>query len=154
MDGHSQEYNTTTTHVDEAHDEFFGDQDEDGDFGKLGRHEDHARNEQLKTIGYLESFDETKDSLLQPGFEAGYRETYEVSKSLGKNLGRMIAEHQLLVGIDAIHTTPSDSIQSAAVSRRIHEFLSQFQNRPSNVPFDAKNSIVELQNELFHKIEE
>jgi len=39
-------------------------------------------------IGFLDAFDESKDERLQQGFEDGYRETFDVSLRVGKQLGR------------------------------------------------------------------
>jgi hypothetical protein len=125
-------------------DEFFGSQDDEGEFGALGQHDDLAKDHALKTIGYFESYDETKDILLQEGFEAGYRETYDAALRVGKLFGKLSAETQLLSG----KTTESESKQSSEAARRLHEFLTEFQNRPKNVEVNAKESIELLEQEL------
>ncbi len=145
MDRQGKENDTPTLDNHDVQDDFFGDQDEDGDFGRLARHETLARNEALKTIGYFESYDETKETLLQPGFEAGYREMYDSSKCLGTCFGKMVAETQLL-GSDNV---PSDSVQTNEITKRLHQFLSEFQNRPNSTDSNAKNSIELLKEELF-----
>ena len=139
---------------DNDEDEFFGNQDDDnddtcairGEFGSLGHHENLAKNEELKTIGYLESYDETKELLLQKGFEMGYREAYNLSKSLGEKFGNMIAQVELLGNPDGVS---SDTTTAKEVSRRLYEFLTQFQNRPMDAEFNGKDSIELLHQELF-----
>jgi hypothetical protein len=52
-------------------DEYFGSQDEDYDsnlsneFGRMGVHECQARDKELRNIGFLDAYDEYKESRLQ-----------------------------------------------------------------------------------------
>ena len=130
-------------------DDFFGDDDDNdaentGEFGSLGHYEARAKQEELKTIGYLESYDEAKELLLQQGFESGYRETFTVSKSLGEQFGKLVTEMEFL------GNQPEENVTTATeVSKRLHEFLTTFQNRPTDSQFNGKDSIELLQQELF-----
>ena len=91
-------------------DEFFGNQDDsdveydggdttnDKDFASSGLalHESRAREERMKTIGYLDAYDANKDTLLQEGFEKGYRESIESAMRIGESLGKASALAKLL----------------------------------------------------------
>jgi hypothetical protein len=138
---------------DDDDDDFFGSQEDEGDFGALGQHDDLAKDHELKTIGYVESYDETKETLLQDGFEAGYRETYEAALRVGRLFGKLSADTQLLPGKTAEFESSSSSSHkgSETTSRRLHDFLTEFQNRPkkSEAKNNTKESIELLEQELF-----
>ena len=124
----------------EEDDEFFGSQDDDGDgFGALGERETVARQQELQTLGYVEAYDETKDSLLQQGFEAGYRETHNAALRLGNLLGRIAAEEHLL-GSQS-DGDKAEKKQAEEASRQVYEFLTTFQTRDDKSPVNAKESI-------------
>ena len=145
----TSKYQSTTSGDD--NDEFYGNQDDDddadhhhGEFGSLGHHEILAKNRELQTIGYMQSFDETKEIRLQQGFEGGYRDTYTVSKALGEAFGKLVTEAEFLGNQQEDGTTTSPEL-----SFRLHEFLTQFQNRPADCEFNGKESIELLHQELF-----
>ena len=74
----------------EDDDEFFGDQDgeDNGSFGGLSEYELKAKEEEIKKLAYLQSYDEKKELRLQEGFEAGYQETFDSAFRIGKLLGQ------------------------------------------------------------------
>lgn len=90
---------------DDENDEFFGNQsDNDNDsapfvseqqYGNLANHEHRSKADHFFKIGYLEAYDESKDTMLQDGFEAGYRQAFSDSKTIGMILGNAIASDKL-----------------------------------------------------------
>lgn len=93
----------------DSEDDFFGNQedDDDNEFGALGQQEDLAKQAELKKIGFLESYDTTKESRLQEGFEVGYREIYDLAVLAGETLGKESMNSFL-------ETTSKDSQRSTA----------------------------------------
>jgi hypothetical protein len=53
--------------------------------------ENSALERQHWTVGYHETYTESHEKSLQGGFEAGYRDTYEVATRIGQLLGRSAA---------------------------------------------------------------
>ena len=47
-----------------------------------------ATAERFRTLGYHETYERTKDIRLQEGFEAGFRENFDVAMRVGELLGR------------------------------------------------------------------
>jgi hypothetical protein len=84
-------------------DEFFGDlHDQDckslaqiNDTGDLEKAESSAVERQFHTLGFHEAYEETKDSLLQQGFEDGYRKNFEAAMRIGQLLGEFTAKSKL-----------------------------------------------------------
>lgn len=127
-------------------DDFFGPQsDNDGnaqnEFGSMGAHEFQARENELRNIGFVDAYDEYKESTLQEGFEAGFQETFEASILLGKLLGEVTTLQKLkdrpLAGSNL--PMPSSSIPwptepnvNAAISLVQNYFTNRFQKDESN----------------------
>ena len=127
----------------DSDDEFFGAQDEEddgcADFGDMAKHEIQARHHQLRTSGYLDAFDESKEELLQEGFEAGFLETFELGKKLGLILGKVATQSKL---------APNESKETASqvANQLVHKyFAGNFQaNRdPSTVEEDLSRLLEE-----------
>jgi hypothetical protein len=57
-------------------------------FGNMGKHDQRAKHHELKTAGFLDAFDESKEEQLQEGFEAGFLESFGAGRTIGKLLGR------------------------------------------------------------------
>ena len=97
---------------DAVEDEFFGDDDSCGPdvahhswsndtvgtFGGLAAAESRALEERFRKIGYHEGYDAAKETKLQEGFEAGYKETFALSKQIGALLGKMTMKSKLDMG--------------------------------------------------------
>lgn len=142
---------------DETDDEFFGSQEEDfetdsslpiscakNEFGDLGEHEIHAKHNELKNVGFLDAYDEFKESRLQEGFEFGFLESFEA----GKIIGKMIGEVGTLEKVDERQSENESSLSSnnfgkprtqIRVTEIVHDFFTtKFQNGSdeinSNVP--------------------
>jgi hypothetical protein len=83
-------------------DEFFGASVEDGSrrtctdgfemHSGLIQAETNALKERHKVIGYHETYDAAKESALQSGFEAGYRDHFDVSRRIGVLIGRLVMD--------------------------------------------------------------
>jgi hypothetical protein len=58
------------------------------EFGSLMQNERAAKELELKTVAFLDAFDEYKDTKLQEGFEHGLLESLEVAIRIGKLLGK------------------------------------------------------------------
>jgi hypothetical protein len=58
------------------------------EFGSLMQNERAAKELELKTVAFLDAFDEYKDTKLQEGFEHGMLESLEVAIRIGKLLGK------------------------------------------------------------------
>jgi hypothetical protein len=123
-------------------DDFFGSQQDDtDDFGALAQHETLAKERDLAAIGYFESYDENKDERLQDGFEAGYRQTFDVSTRIGEIFGQMIAHAEFEDNDKALE-------QSSRISQRLHDFLTAFQNGANDPNVNVMESIAGLEDEM------
>lgn len=127
---------------DDGDDEFFGAQDEedDGDFGDMAKHEIQARHHQLRISGYLEAFDDSKEELLQEGFEAGFLETFELGKSLGLMLGKAATQSKLAPNKSKEETS------SQVANQLVHKFFAgdfQANRDPSTVGEDLSRLLEE-----------
>jgi len=144
----------------EPGDEFFGNQEnaddhdhdhEEDEFGALGRHETRAHRRDVAALGYVESYDDTKEVRLQEGFEAGYRQTFDASLRVGDLFGQWMARAELLDdnNNDNDKDNQQDAIkqQSSTISRRLHEFLIAFQ-RGSIDPTVVQESLAALEEEM------
>ena len=107
-------------------DEFFGEDESDG----LRESDLRAQEHQFHNMGYLQAFDESKDELLQNGFEVGYSQAFGVSMRLGE----MLAE-AALNGNNQIVT-------------RIQNFLREMKNGGGKSEQDIRNLEAELQGKL------
>ncbi len=74
----------------EEDDEFFGDQSCDDEFGRA-----EAEFRDVKTLSYLDGFDETKEEKLQEGFADGYSRAFNDAFQTGKRLGSIAAKSAL-----------------------------------------------------------
>lgn len=72
-------------------DDFFGDQEEDQRTEK----ESAAEADRLKIAGYHDTFEVSHDAALQDGFNAGYLDSYDTAVSIGRLLGRQVAQDKL-----------------------------------------------------------
>lgn len=93
-------------------DEFFGDQESDSDrnsytdrlgacdkrdgedypsdsFGNVANHDYRSREASVKTLSYLDGYDETKEEKLQVGFADGYRKSFHDAFKIGRRLGSL-----------------------------------------------------------------
>ena len=147
MDSQTKVESASGKEQEDTDDEFFGNQDEGGDYGGLGQHESTARGQELRAIGYFESYDETKETLLQEGFEAGYREIYDAALRLGVLFGKLSAETHLSDGRNE-SLPDSKSSQYSEAAGCLRDFLTDFQNRPYDAVFNAKETIEFLECEL------
>lgn len=97
-------------------DEFFGDQSSDSDansvtkkstnsfhveapsnpFGNVADHEYRSHAASVKTLSYLDGYDETKEERLQDGFSDGYRQSFSDAFRIGSRLGSVCAKTALL----------------------------------------------------------
>jgi hypothetical protein len=168
-------------------DEFFGNQDDSSSYHEdendaehsagrsgLALHESRAREEELKTIGYLDSYDANKEVLLQEGFEQGYRETYHVAMRIGMLLGQASARGSILAAPTStnqrsdpvttdmtkegghlhpqilLHEPRDRHDQSDRVIQKVYRFLTAFE-RNKNIPLEAlrvPNDMEDLESEL------
>ena len=69
--------------------------------------ESRAVEERFQKLGYHEAYDAAKEERLQDGFEAGYKETFEISKEIGVLLGRAVMGSKMAVKGDGNQTTPA-----------------------------------------------
>lgn len=107
-------------------DEFFGDlhdtaviitEERNTSLDCLQVAESTAIERQFRNLGFHEAFEEYKDSLLQEGFEAGYRETFEAAVRLGHLLGKVTAKAKLP---SHPSTTPDETyLQAARLTRQV-----------------------------------
>mmetsp|Transcript_26541 Transcript_26541/g.72940 ORF Transcript_26541/g.72940 Transcript_26541/m.72940 type:complete len:174 (+) Transcript_26541:181-702(+) len=143
---------------DDDDDEFFGSQEDDfqpdgtaapfREFGNMSRHEIHAKHNELKNIGFLEAYDESKESRLQEGFERGFLDSFEAGKAIGSILGRATTR-QIICEKDA-RGKPKDPVSSegggasrstAGIAALIHDyFATEFQK-----DLDSNNGIKGLE---------
>ena len=126
----------------EDDDDFFGSQQDDtNDFGALAQHETLAKERDLAAIGYFESYDENKDERLQDGFEAGYRQAFDISMRIGEVFGQMIAHAEFEDDDTALE-------QSSGISQRLHHFLTAFQNGANDPNVNVMESMAALEEDI------
>jgi len=153
---------------DDNDDEFFGSQDD----CNMALHELNAKNNEIKNIGFLNGYDEFKESRLQEGFQKGYLESFEIGKMIGKMIGeittlekatnkRRLENVSSSTASSASPTSsPSTTTQSPSnnfdiparkqnnnVTELVHDFFTnKFQNdkNPNNVVQDLENLKQEL----------
>ena len=102
----------------EEDDEFFGDQSCDDDFGTA-----EAGFRDMKTLSYLDGFDETKEERLQEGFAEGYSQAFNDAFQTGRRLGSIAAKTALSeLNKDAECITANKPVLNNAASA-IHQFL-------------------------------
>ena len=97
-------------------DEFYGDQESDASpdsvlsshqhqssslisnnnqFGNIANHEYRSREESIKTLSYLDGYDEMKEVKIQSGFSFGYKSSFHDACKIGSCLGRVCAQAAL-----------------------------------------------------------
>jgi flagellar biosynthesis/type III secretory pathway protein FliH len=151
---------------DDDDDEFFGSQDD----CNMAIHELNAKNNEIKNIGFLNAYDEFKESRLQEGFEKGYLESFEIGKMIGKMIGeittlekananeiRLLENVSSTISTTATQQSPNNNLvdvqprkENSKVTEIVHDFFTnKFQNDkqdPSNVVQDLENLKQELKN--------
>ncbi len=110
----------------EDDDGFFGD-DDDGDV--LPQRDNQALEAQLRNVGFLEAFEESKEEHLQRGFEDGYRQGFDASVRIGELLGEAALQGD------------------AQVVTRIKEFLEQM-GKSKSKPSVSQEELEQLELEL------
>ncbi|KAK1732473.1 hypothetical protein QTG54_016867 [Skeletonema marinoi] len=102
----------------EEDDEFFGDQSCDDEFGAA-----EAEFRDVKTLSYLDGFDETKEEKLQEGFAEGYSQAFNDAFVAGSRLGSIAAKTALCeLNKDTKCVTANQPRLHNAASA-IHQFL-------------------------------
>ena len=96
-------------------DEFYGDQESDASpdsvlssqqhqssslipnnqFGNIANHEYKSREESIKTLSYLDGYDEMKEVRIQDGFSFGYKSSFHDAYKIGSCLGSVCAQAAL-----------------------------------------------------------
>lgn len=64
-------------------------------FGNVATHEYRSRERSIKTLSYLDGYDETKEEKLQDGFSHGYRQSFNDAFRIGRQLGSLCAKAAL-----------------------------------------------------------
>lgn len=64
-------------------------------FGNVATHEYRSRERSIKTLSYLDGYDETKEVKLQDGFSHGYRQSFNDAFRIGRKLGSLCAKAAL-----------------------------------------------------------
>ena len=142
-------------------DEFFGSQEEYNDdeqqqpcesFGDMGKHDQRAKHHELKTAGFHDAFDESKEEQLQEGFEAGFLESFEAGRAIGQLLGRASTTAILMHASSSSQATTATEATTATTttttSRRTSElvhifFANEFQtNRDPGIVRDDLDRLV------------
>lgn len=102
----------------EEDDEFFGDQSCDDEFGTA-----EAEFRDVKTLSYLDGFDETKEEKLQEGFADGYSNAFNDAFQTGKRLGSIASKSALCeLNKDTECVTANQPVLHNTASV-IHQFL-------------------------------
>lgn len=136
---------------DDEDDEFFGDQNEEDDnngpFGGLSKYELQAKEEEMKKLGFLESYDEKKGERLQEGFEAGYQETFDPAFRIGELLGRLTVSAKIISQRQQQHQDREkgdkeleNEIKSQShsiVAKKLRKFVTDFQDRVNKKEVEA-----------------
>ena len=103
----------------EEDDEFFGDQSCDDEFGTA-----EAEFRDVKTLSYLDGFDETKEEKLQEGFVEGYSQSFGDAYQAGIRLGSIAATAALCeLNEDETRSVPSNQSGLRNAAKAIHQFL-------------------------------
>ena len=64
-------------------------------FGNVAAHEYRSHERTVKTLSYLDGYDETKEEKLQDGFSRGYRRSFDDAFRIGRRLGSLCAKAAL-----------------------------------------------------------
>ena len=133
-------------------DEFFGndgDDDDNSNYLDLADRESRAKEEELKKIAYVEGYDDNKETRLQEGFEAGYKETFEAAMRIGNFLGSSVARTKF--STDANYTSIESKDASIDIARRIRQFLKTFEETTTENE-EAQQDLEQLFRELQQSI--
>ena len=131
-------------------DEFFGDQATDSDcdnsghtassnevkssaFGTAAGHDYRSQESAIKTLSYLDGFDETKGEKLQEGFRDGYKQAYTDAFLVGQQFGSLsakvaCAESSILMQLAAGCLPPAHRLSDGGVIHNIENSKSNLQN--------------------------
>lgn len=135
----------------EASDEFFGDQEDtakqtgtdscvsiDQADGLAGR-EARAVESRFRNLGFHEAYDKAKDSMLQQGFEEGYKQSFDLATRIGELLGEATSP----VSSDSTDNKPASF---KCVATKVHTFLAkmELEENPTTTP----TMLMALANEL------
>mmetsp|Transcript_3257 Transcript_3257/g.5932 ORF Transcript_3257/g.5932 Transcript_3257/m.5932 type:complete len:193 (-) Transcript_3257:541-1119(-) len=87
-----------------------------------------ATEEQMRNIGYLEAYEDSKELRLQAGFEAGYRETVEAAMRIGQRLGEVVVVMPMNPTTEPSTNTimREDPIKSQAKATQVGTFVRAF----------------------------
>jgi hypothetical protein len=106
-----------------------------------------AKEDELRKVGFLDAYDEFKESRLQDGFEFGTMETFEAGCNIGKLLGKVSTLQKLKVDVN--EENPRNLVDGQrvhAIAVAITEFfVSTFQRDDS---LDCKQLLEALVNNL------
>lgn len=98
-------------------------------FGTMGQRELAARQNELKTVAYLDAYDEAKEVRLQEGFEIGYRQTFSSAYQLGMNFGKVSTTTKTTKAAKSLHHQNDDDDKATkTASRHIRNFLKKFED--------------------------
>jgi hypothetical protein len=65
------------------------------EFGNIANHEYRSHETSIKTLSYLDGYDETKEERIQDGFSNGYKQSFHDAYNVGCNLGSLCARAAL-----------------------------------------------------------
>lgn len=135
---------------DDDDDEFFGNQEEGDDefFGGLDKFELRSKEEEVKKLAFLQSYDQTAEARVQEGFEAGYQETFDSAFRIGRILGELAATARLQKN----GKTEGKTSTSLEAGRQVRQFVTSFQERANNkVIEDGKLELETFEKQLEEK---
>jgi flagellar biosynthesis/type III secretory pathway protein FliH len=99
----------------------------------------------MKKIAFLQSYDQTSESRIQEGFEAGYQETFDSAFRIGLLLGELATSEKFKQD----KTTDATQSSSLEASRQVRTFVTSFQERANNKMIDdAKSELENFEKEL------
>ena len=67
----------------------------DHSFGNVANHEYRSQEASIKTLSYLDGYDETKEERIQDGFSFGYKQSFHDAFTIGSLLGGICASAAL-----------------------------------------------------------
>jgi hypothetical protein len=118
-------------------DEFFGDQSSESDcelnrqnnaeaiqnqFGAVANHDYRSHESSIKTLSYLDGFDETKDEKLQEGFCNGYKTSFRDAFQTGERLGLLSAKVALKESLTLNQDNARDDMRATDIDENsIHK---------------------------------
>jgi hypothetical protein len=136
---------------DDADDDFFGSQED----CHMALHEVNAKNNEIKNIGFLNAYDEFKESRLQEGFEKGYLESFEIGKMIGKIIGEITTLKKATnkIRLENVSSSTASSATSTSTSTSTPTTTTTTTQFPSNnfdIPARKRNNtVIELVHDFF-----